>query len=109
MPSNPAVSAKQACSTCSWIIAWSPSAEAAWPSVSQPNCIALDSREDVGPLLEHLGVAVADADREVRVAGLAERAQALLQLGLRRRHRQRADQVGRADLPLLRAQDHEMA
>ena len=29
MPSKPAVSAKQACSTCSWIIAWSASAEEA--------------------------------------------------------------------------------
>src|ERR1043166_4522641 len=101
MPSKPAASAKQACSSCSWIIAWSASALAAWPSVSQPKRIALDTCEDVGPLLEHLGVAVADADREVRVAGLVEPAQALAQLGRGRRHGQRADQLGGAHPALL--------
>src|SRR6267142_2428987 len=100
MPSNPAVSVKQAWATCSWIAAWSPSPEAEWPSVSHPNCI-LDPGEDIGPLLQHLGMAVPDADREVGVAGGAQLAQAILQLRLRRRHGQRADQLRGADLVLL--------
>src|SRR5712664_2865472 len=79
------------------------------PPVST-NTIAftLDTSEDVRPLLEHLRMPVADADGEVSVAGPAELADALLQLGSGRRERHRADQVGGADLLLLRAQEHEM-
>src|SRR5215510_11834162 len=60
-----------------------------------------DPREHLRPLLQHLRVAVADMNGEVGVTGRAQLADSVAELGDGRRERQRADEVGRADLVLL--------
>src|SRR5438093_13761159 len=70
---------------------------------------SLNAGENVHPFFEHLRMPVADVDREVGVPGRAQLANAVLQLMSGGRERQHPDEVGRADLVLLRSQGHEMS
>src|SRR5678815_3246962 len=74
-------------------------------------CKAMRSHavEQLRPLLQHLGMPVADHDAEMAEPGRGERADPLPQLVPRCREGGGADQLGRAHLVLLRPEEHEVA
>src|SRR5215213_4493414 len=68
----------------------------------------LDLGEHVRPFLQHLGLPVGDADREMVVAAVTELADTVTQLGLCPRERERTYQIGSTHLVLLGTEEHEM-